>query len=161
MKVNSKRLELIKPKLKHFERLYEICFSDAEVMEYVGNKFSKSAAKEFYVKYFLELQEFEVLILKKNQEIIGYGGVCEFEFKEFSGLELGYVLGKEYWGIGYATEIAKAQLDFILYLEKDAFATAHPNNIGSKRILEKIGMKIVDSDVNMDGRGLRDVYRFL
>ena len=158
--ISSQRLELIKPKLKHFERLYEVCFSDAEVMEYVGKKLSKSAAKGFYVKYFLELQEFEVLVLKTNQEIIGYGGVCEFEFKEFNGLELGYVLGKEYWGLGYATEIAKAQLDFILSLDKDAFATAHPKNFGSKRILEKIGMKRVDSGVNMVGRGLRDVYRF-
>ena len=160
MKVNSKRLELIKPKLKHFERLYEICFSDAEVMEYVGNKFSKSAAKEFYVKYFLELQEFEVLILKKNQEIIGYGGVCEFEFKEFSGLELGYVLGSKYWGFGYATEIAKAQLDFILDVGQIAFATAHPNNIGSKRILEKIGMRVVFKEIEIEKRGVRDVYKF-
>ena len=62
MKIKSQRLELIKPKLEHFERLYEICFSDAKVMKYVGKKFSKSEAKEFYVKYFLELQEFEVLL---------------------------------------------------------------------------------------------------
>ncbi len=160
MRIYSQRLELIKPELKHFERLYEICFSDAEVMEYVGSKFSKSAAKEFYVKYFLELQEFEVLVLKKNQEIIGYGGVCEFEFKEFSCLELGYVLGRKYWGFGYATEIAKAQLDFILDLGKMAFATAHPNNIGSKKILEKIGMKIIACKIDIKGRGVRDVYKF-
>jgi len=54
--ISSQRLELIKSEEEHFERLYEICFSDAEVMEYVGKKFSKSVAKGFYVKYFLELQ---------------------------------------------------------------------------------------------------------
>lgn len=56
--------------------------------------------------------------------------------------ELGYWIGKPYWGKGYGTEAARAMLSFgfeILDVNK-IYATAMTNNPGSWRIMEKIGM---------------------
>lgn len=56
--------------------------------------------------------------------------------------ELGYSLGHEAWGKGYATEIAGALAHW--FFEKgfsDRFtAFTHPDNTASKRVLTKIGM---------------------
>lgn len=56
--------------------------------------------------------------------------------------ELGYWIGKPYWGKGYGTEATKAMIDYgfaQLHLNK-IFAQAFANNPGSWRIMEKVGM---------------------
>ena len=54
-------------------------------------------------------------------------------------------MAKEFWNKGYANEIAKAQIDFIKHNFKNAsiFATVHPKNIASQKILLKQGMHCV------------------
>lgn len=57
--------------------------------------------------------------------------------------ELGYVLARAYWGLGYATEAASAVLDFgrdELGLHR-VEATCRPGNVGSQRVLRKLGMQ--------------------
>jgi ribosomal-protein-alanine N-acetyltransferase len=56
--------------------------------------------------------------------------------------ELGFAVSRERWGQGYATEAARAILDFgfaDLGLRR-IYATCRPENVGSSRVLEKIGM---------------------
>jgi len=56
---------------------------------------------------------------------------------------MGYVLSRDVWGQGYATEAAKAVLDFgfqTLGLHR-IWATCRPNNIGSAKVMQKIGME--------------------
>jgi RimJ/RimL family protein N-acetyltransferase len=56
--------------------------------------------------------------------------------------EMGYVFARQTWGQGYATEAAGALLDYAfdkLGLHRVA-ATCDPDNVGSARVLQKIGM---------------------
>jgi len=56
--------------------------------------------------------------------------------------ELGFWLGRPWWGRGYTTEAARAVLGFGLTgggLHRIT-ATCDPENVGSARVLEKIGM---------------------
>jgi RimJ/RimL family protein N-acetyltransferase len=56
---------------------------------------------------------------------------------------MGYVLRRDVWGQGYATEGAKAVLDFgfqTLALHR-IWATCRPDNIGSAKVMQKIGME--------------------
>lgn len=56
--------------------------------------------------------------------------------------EIGYLLGKPFWGRGLATEGARAGLRFgfeELGLEK-IVAVVHPDNVASRRVIEKLGM---------------------
>ncbi|WP_137151194.1 GNAT family N-acetyltransferase [Devosia sp. FKR38] len=56
--------------------------------------------------------------------------------------ELGYGLASEFWGLGYATEIAAALRDWYFATRTDEhfIAFAHRDNTASRHVLEKIGM---------------------
>jgi RimJ/RimL family protein N-acetyltransferase len=56
---------------------------------------------------------------------------------------LGYGIGRPWWGLGLATEAARAAMDYAfrsLGAEK-VWARADPLNLGSVRVLEKLGMQ--------------------
>jgi RimJ/RimL family protein N-acetyltransferase len=70
-------------------------------------------------------------------------GACDLSFIERNVVDLGYMLGAENWGKGYATEIALALIDaafFDLRAER-VISTVDINNSASIRVLEKIGMR--------------------
>lgn len=58
-------------------------------------------------------------------------------------VEFGYSMHVKYWGKGYATEMAKAMLDFGFNQMKFPLicAVTHPENIASQNVLLKAGMQ--------------------
>ncbi len=70
-------------------------------------------------------------------------GACDLSFIERNVVDLGYMLGIESWGKGYATEIALALVDAAFFdLRADrVISTVDVNNGASIRVLEKIGMR--------------------
>lgn len=78
---------------------------------------------------------------KIKNKIIGRCGLCFLD--NTPEVELGYLLDRAYWDQGLATEASKASLRFgfaELKLEK-IVAIAHPENIASRWVMEKVGMK--------------------
>ena len=63
--------------------------------------------------------------------------------------ELGWIIHKDHWGKGYASEAAKAILDFALEKLKVKKVIAHCDyrNKASIRIIEKIGMTLERDDL--------------
>ncbi len=58
-------------------------------------------------------------------------------------VEVGYRLHREFWGLGYATELTRALLSYgfgALALER-IVAFTRPENVGSIRVLEKAGLR--------------------
>ena len=57
--------------------------------------------------------------------------------------ELGYTIARAHWGQGYATEGAKGLLNYAFSTLKmhRVMASIDPRNVGSRRVLEKIGMR--------------------
>ena len=84
--------------------------------------------------------DYDVAItLKSNKKLIG--GCRLNKVSDIQG-HIGYKLAKEHWGKGYATEAAKALTDYgftELNLHR-VYATVHPDNAASIRVLEKVGM---------------------
>lgn len=87
--------------------------------------------------------------LKEAAEFIGYIGLRNTDFSEPYGapfapaVEVGWRLGSQYWGKGYATEGAKACLDFgfnVIGLDEIVSFTV-PMNRRSIRVMEKIGLQ--------------------
>ncbi len=68
-----------------------------------------------------------------------------------AGPELGYGIGRHYWGKGVMTEAACTAVDWILTAtDVDRIhAVIHPSNRASQRVLEKAGLRLV---------GERDLY---
>lgn len=55
--------------------------------------------------------------------------------------EIGFHLRKKYWNQGYATEAARAVINFAFNILKaeNLFAGHNPNNKGSQKVLQKLG----------------------
>jgi [ribosomal protein S5]-alanine N-acetyltransferase len=87
------------------------------------------------------------VILKESGEFIGWSGIkfiTEQENNHVNFYEIGYRFREEFWGKGFAYESAKAWYDYAFNeLKVDVlYASAHIDNIGSRRVLEKIGLKL-------------------
>ena len=78
---------------------------------------------------------------KKHKKIIGH---CGFKFLENTReVQMGYLLLKSYWGRGLGTEAAEAALKYGFEVAKlkRIVAIAKPENVASRRVMEKVGMK--------------------
>lgn len=81
------------------------------------------------------------LVLKESNRLIGACGIY-ITRPDVCEAMLGYVLHKDYWSQGYMSESAHAMVGFAfqhLGMHR-IFATCDPENIGSRRVMEKIGM---------------------
>lgn len=79
-----------------------------------------------------------------TQRLVGRIGLYNPE--GWPGLELGWLLGKEYWGHGYATEGARCALDFVFEQMKrdEIISLIHPYNEASKRVAKRLGQQLTD-----------------
>jgi ribosomal-protein-alanine N-acetyltransferase len=81
------------------------------------------------------------IVLRENSALLG--GIGLRLTKEHHRAELGYWIGVPYWGNGYATEAARAVLQYgFEVLKLHRIRASHvTNNVASGRVLRKIGMK--------------------
>jgi RimJ/RimL family protein N-acetyltransferase len=81
-------------------------------------------------------------------QIAGYIG-C---FPNGEDMEVTYWLGREFWGRGLATQALNRMLDLVV--DRPIFARTAADNIGSIRVLQKCGFKMIGKDKGFaDGRG--------
>jgi len=64
--------------------------------------------------------------------------------------EVGYWLGREFWGRGIATEALRQFLGMVT--TRPLFAHTAKHNAGSKRVLEKCGFKVIREEKYMNKR---------
>lgn len=78
---------------------------------------------------------------KESGELVGAIGLSNNQ--KYANGEIGYWIGEEFWGNGYATEAAKAILKFAFNDKQyhKVFARYFNSNPSSGRVLQKIGMK--------------------
>lgn len=80
-----------------------------------------------------------------ESQIIGWAGL-EF-VPELNETEIGFLLDKPFWGKGYGSEVARVTLKFgFENCELDhIIALAHPDNLASRRVIQKCGMTYVET----------------
>jgi len=83
------------------------------------------------------------IVLKETGRVIGVVDLIRVDWKN-KNAELGYWLGKKYWGRGLTTEAVKLMLKFAFERLKlhMVYATLFEENIASRRVLEKAGFKL-------------------
>lgn len=88
------------------------------------------------------------LELKETGKVIGSFGLEKYSEKVFGkdfdnliGCELGYVLGKEYWGNGYMPEVVRGIIDYCFHtLNFDFLTVGHfVTNSQSESVIKKCG----------------------
>jgi RimJ/RimL family protein N-acetyltransferase len=80
---------------------------------------------------------------RPSGRFVGRGGLCRFELDQLTGIELVYAVVPDFWGQGYATEIAAASLAVgfgrLDVSEVESWVLA--SNAASRQVLEKLGFR--------------------
>jgi RimJ/RimL family protein N-acetyltransferase len=106
--------------------------------------------RESFMAHWAKIMADESVILKTilfNGQVAG-NIVC---WEQFGEREVGYWLGKEFWGKGIAT---KALAEFLKQVKtRPLVAHVAKHNVASRRVLEKCGFMFVGEDKYLDKRG--------
>jgi ribosomal-protein-alanine N-acetyltransferase len=82
------------------------------------------------------------VILQTTGQLIGFCGFFCQNVDEVERVEIAYRFHPDYWGLGIATEAARAVRDHAFQVLKlnQVISLIHPDNIASKRVAEKNGL---------------------
>jgi RimJ/RimL family protein N-acetyltransferase len=144
VEIETERLLLRPPHLADVPTLFEF-LGDAEAMRYTHcDATLRICRRRIAVHEWRRRRDGcapWAVIAKADGRIIGWGGLYEDPFDPGWGVEVGYSFHPDVWGKGYATELVMActdTADNVLRLS-EVRAFARPDNIASRRVLEKSG----------------------
>ena len=145
-KFETKRLYLRKPLLSDAVPIFEQYAQDEEVTKHLIFQPHKNIkeTKEFLrrcVTVWKEGTAFPWAIIRKSDQ--QFLGMIEIVGIDHSGVNVGYVLAKRYWGKGYMPEALKAIINWGFKQEEifRVWAYCDEENIASAKVMEKAGMQ--------------------
>ena len=138
--------------------------SDPEVMRYSVRGICDDAATRKFIEWCISCYESHgvgpwALIDKKSSDLIGFCGVSPEVVDNAEEINLGYRLAKRYWGVGLASESARAALIYAFSKKHvdSVVAIVEPEHIASRRVAEKVGFSNY-KNVEFYGKPIR-LYR--
>lgn len=123
--------------------------ADKEVMRYYPATLSSDESNDFATRIQQRLEQngwgFWALENKTNKQFMGFTGlnIPGYDLPCNPCIEIGWRLGRDYWGQGFATEAATACLDFAfesLNTQRIVAFTSVVND-KSRSVMERLGMK--------------------
>lgn len=149
--IQTERLLLRRWKPSDVEPYTELC-SDPEVMSWIGSGDLRNREECFEAissfENFWEENDFGLFAVELlgNNNFIGFTGLAIPDFlpKVMPSIEIGWRLARSTWGNGFATEAARASLEFgFNECGIDRVVSIHQlGNEASGRIMQKIGMRL-------------------
>ena len=146
--IETERLILRRYVVEDAEDMYRNWAGDPEVTKFLSwpthpnAEFSRKLLEK-WVSYYDEGRTYNWgITLKGDDHVIGNIAVVEREERTRS-YELGYVLGRAFWGRGIMPEALKAVIAYLFQGEKDLnriIATHDVRNMKSGRVMQKAGM---------------------
>ena len=145
MELETERLMIREFKQTDIDSIHEYA-SDPEVVRYMPFEPNTPEQSKNYFERAINRQQEETrtdyelaVIHKESNKLIGG---CRLNKVSDIQAQIGFIYNKKYWGYGYATETAKALVDYgftELGIHR-IYATCDPDNVASKRVLEKAGL---------------------
>ena len=138
------------------EAMFQNWASSAENLTYVtwdphsNVEITRNSIRNWVVSYANpNYYKWAICLKEKPEQVIGDISIVAID-ENNSSCEIGYVLGKAYWGYGMMTEALKAILDFCFtqvgfQKVKARYASLNP---ASGRVMEKAGMSYLQTIVN-------------
>jgi RimJ/RimL family protein N-acetyltransferase len=125
---------------------------------------STAAYDDFIQSYFGHAEDafgMGILLHKVTQELIGFAGIHIMEMNGREQAEIGFVIDPAFQGKGYAKEIGEGQIQAAIRSNyPQVYATVHPENTASKAVLRKLNMQLVNPDLHLPDRGIRELYLY-
>jgi RimJ/RimL family protein N-acetyltransferase len=141
--IETTRLVLTTPTLDDAQEVFDRYASDPDVTRYLGWPRHRSVSD---TEAFLAFSEAEwersragpyLVYSRDNGRLLGGTGLS---LDSDTLASTGYVLAKDAWGQGYATEALAAMVDLAADLKVTTlYALCHPGHRASQRVLEKCG----------------------
>ena len=132
--------------------------------EHQGSKPVKNLeeAKELLYSWIMPEQPLIVFAIEKENKLVGACSI--FLRQNHDSAEIGYEVGKEYWGQGIATEVNRLLIDFCFKTLKLNRVTGvhYDGNLASGKVMSKSGMKHEGTrkqDILVKGK-FRDVFLY-
>jgi RimJ/RimL family protein N-acetyltransferase len=146
--LETERLMLRKPTLADVKAIARLA-NDRRIAENtrrLPHPYSQEHAIEF-VRGTVNDHRETVFLIENNHAPIGVVGI---DRREGDGPELGYWLGVEHWGQGFATEAARAVIDFTFeeFEVEHVVSGARVANPSSRNILEKCGFQWIGVELH-------------
>ncbi len=128
---------------------YFLINQDSKVLKYLLGPLTREHIQEVIERMNAQQNERDYTLwaaeLKSSKQMIGFIGLnyTDWKSKFTPNVEIGWRLGSQYWGNGYAPEAAKACLDygFNKINLKEIISFTVPSNAKSLKVMEKIGLK--------------------
>jgi RimJ/RimL family protein N-acetyltransferase len=127
-----------------FEPYAKIC-ADPDVMRYLGDGKPLTRSEAWRQMAMIlghwRLRAYGLWAVEERATGQLIGRIGHFNPEGWPGFELGWVLGRPYWGRGYATEGARRALDYAFTeMGRDhVISLIYPPNAASIRVAERIG----------------------
>jgi ribosomal-protein-alanine N-acetyltransferase len=121
-------------------------WGNLEVTRFFGGPFSeeqiRARFKREMARRLVHGFQYWVIELLENGEFVGVCGLRPYRPAE-EIVELGFHLRPKFWGRGLATEAARTAIPyaFATYAPKKLAAGHHPENLNSKKVMEKLGFQ--------------------
>ena len=145
----TERMILRRYRPEDAEPLYRRLGTDPEMVQYSGwNPYATPEMAQETVRRFIDSYDDEHAyswIMDNDDVIVGTIGAYDYQDNQ---IEVGFGVVSGWQGRGLATEALKKVLEYLTENEGIPCVTAWcaAENIGSKRVLDKAGMKLVDTE---------------
>src|SRR6266550_5350991 len=128
------------------EQYAQLC-ADPEVMRFLGGKTFSLTESWRHMAFLIghwHLRGYGIWAVEEKVSSRLLGRIGFMNPIGWPGFELGWTLGREFWGRGYATKGARRALDYAFTeLHKDhVISCIHPDNAPSIRVAERLGEKL-------------------
>ena len=148
--LSTKRLILRRLTNEDANSIYNNWANDPEVTKYMTWNAHKSIedTKQILAIWLKEYEEPKNIrygiVLKENNELIGAIDVVGYVH---NNPKIGYCLSRKYWNKGYMTEACEALVEYLFAIGyKTILIEADERNIGSNRVIEKVGFKFTNKE---------------
>lgn len=154
--IHTKRLFMRKPLIEDVEQFYSILKEEA-IGKWLAKSsgMSKEEAKDYVIQLISHWEQYDfgvwLLVNRNTGELLGHCGLRKID--ETGEIEIMYLLDPEYWGNGYASEAAKASIQYAKEMMnvKRIIARVKVANENSKKLLRNLGFTYTH-DVDHSGR---------
>jgi RimJ/RimL family protein N-acetyltransferase len=145
--LETERLSLREITADDLDDLLEI-WGDPEAMRLFPRTLDHQAMREWIERNQRRYEEHGhglwAVILRSEQKLVGDCGLAVQEVSGVEELEIGYHFNRKYWGRGYATEAARACMDYAFERlgRRRIISMVRPENAPSRRVAERNGLRI-------------------
>ena len=166
--LETDRLILRKFRLEDAESVYNNWATDPQTNKHLSWSLHKNVeeTKELLKKWISAYEDGSynwIVELKNTHEVIG--SICEEgkKIKERT-ISLGYCYGSKWWNNGYATEVLKRVIEYLLKEQNFYLVEANhrSSNPASGRVMQKAGMKcdgtLRERKIDSDGKRADVIY---